>query len=264
MTLILGVLLIIGLAAYLLGMTIVRPLDRLTRGATKVAGGDLDIILPSHGRSEVGYMTEVFNDMVGRLRLFRDENTAINQKLRDRNDELRELSITDSLTGLYNRTHLPELLDRELARARRRQIPFSILMMDIDHFKKFNDTYGHLAGDEQLRLVSQIMKNLLRACDAGARYGGEEFLILLTDTGPEGALFFAEKLRARVEEVRSQREQAVTVSIGVASYPDDGDDVEGVIREADAALYRCKRGGRNQVALARADRQSRAKRASSS
>lgn len=265
MALICGVLLIIGLAAYLLGMTIVRPLDRLAQGAAKVAGGDLDIILPSHGRSEVGYMTEVFNDMVGRLRLFRDENTAINQKLRDRNDELRELSITDSLTGLYNRTHLPELLDREMARARRRQIPFSILMMDIDHFKRFNDTYGHLAGDEQLRLVARILKNLLRACDAGARYGGEEFLILLTETGPEGALFFAEKLRARVEEVRSQREQAVTVSIGVASYPDDGDDIEGIIREADAALYRCKRGGRNQVALARADRKSRpAKKAGSS
>jgi diguanylate cyclase (GGDEF)-like protein len=257
MALICAVLLIIGLAAYLLGMTIVRPLDRLTQGATKVAGGDLDIILPSHGRSEVGYMTEVFNDMVGRLRLFRDENTAINQKLRDRNDELRELSITDSLTGLYNRTHLPELLERELARARRRQLPFSILMMDIDHFKRFNDTYGHLAGDEQLRLVAQILRNLLRACDAGARYGGEEFLILLTETGPEGALFFAEKLRARVEEVRSQREQAVTVSIGVASFPDDGDDIEGVIREADAALYRCKRGGRNQVALARADRKAK-------
>jgi len=264
MTLIGAVLLIIGLAAYLLGMTIVRPLDRLTQGATKVAGGDLDIILPSHGRSEVGYMTEVFNDMVSRLRLFRDENTAINQKLRERNDELRTLSITDSLTGLYNRTHLPELLERELARARRRQIPFSILMMDIDHFKRFNDTYGHLAGDEQLRLVAQILKTLLRACDAGARYGGEEFLILLTETGPEGALFFAEKLRSRVAEVHSQREQAITVSIGVASYPDDGEDIEGVIREADAALYRCKRSGRNRVALARADRQSRSKQASSS
>ncbi len=252
------VLLIIGLAAYLLGMTIVRPLDRLIKGATKVAGGDLDIILPSYGRSEVGYMTEVFNDMVGRLRLFRDENAAINQKLRERNDELRELSITDSLTGLYNRAHLPELLDRELARARRRQIPFSILMMDIDHFKRFNDTYGHQAGDAQLRLVTQILKNLLRACDAGARYGGEEFLILLTETGPEGALFFAEKLRARVAKVCSQREQAVTISIGVASYPDDGEDIEGIIREADAALYRCKRGGRNQVALARAGRKSKA------
>ena len=254
MALICAVLLVIGLAAYLLGMTIVRPLDRLIKGATKVAGGDLDIILPSYGRSEVGYMTEVFNDMVGRLRLFRDENAAINQKLRERNDELRELSITDSLTGLYNRAHLPELLDRELARARRRQIPFSILMMDIDHFKRFNDTYGHQAGDAQLRLVTQILKNLLRACDAGARYGGEEFLILLTETGPEGALFFAERLRARVAEIRSQREQAVTISIGVASYPDDGEDIEGIIREADAALYRCKRGGRNKVALARAGR----------
>jgi diguanylate cyclase (GGDEF)-like protein len=122
---------------------------------------------------------------------------------------------------------------------------------------RFNDSYGHQAGDEQLRLVAQILKNLLRGCDVAARYGGEEFLIMLTETGPEGALFFAEKLRARVEEVRSQREQAVTISIGVASYPEDGEDMETVIREADAALYRCKRGGRNQVALARAARRSK-------
>jgi len=254
LTLISAVLLAIGLAAYLLGLTIVRPLGRLTQGAAKVAGGDLDVDLPIHGRSEVSYMTTVFNEMVARLRRFRDENVAINQELRERNDELRRLSITDSLTGLYNRTQLPELLDKELARSQRHQHSFSILMMDIDHFKRFNDTHGHQAGDDLLREFAGTLKSSLRSCDLAARYGGEEFLILLTETEPEGARTFAEKLRSSVEEIRSHGRTAVTVSIGIASFPDNGDDVESIIREADAALYDCKRQGRNRVAVAKSVR----------
>ena len=242
----------IGLAAYLLGLTIVSPLRRLTHGATKVARGDLDVNLPFHDRSEVGYMTEVFNGMVARLRKFRDENVAINQELHNKNAALRMLSITDSLTGLYNRTELPKLLEIELARAQQRQHSFSILMIDIDRFKRFNDTYGHQAGDDLLRCVAEVLKSLSRACDVAARYGGEEFLILLTETEPDEALRFAERLRVRVEQIRSQGKERVTISVGVASFPSNGDDVESIIRQADAALYRCKRRGRNQVALARA------------
>jgi diguanylate cyclase (GGDEF)-like protein len=250
LTLICSVLLAIGLAAYLLGLTIVSPLGRLTQGAGKVARGDLDVNLPIHGRGEVGYLTEVFNEMVARLRKFRDENTAINEELRERNKELRTLSITDSLTGLYNRTRLPELLAKELARSKRHQHPFSVLMVDIDHFKRFNDTHGHQAGDDLLRRFAEILKSSLRSCDFGARYGGEEFLIMLTETGPEGALGFAEKLRQSVEEFRLNGERAVTVSIGGASFPEHGGDVESIISQADTALYRCKREGRNRVALA--------------
>jgi diguanylate cyclase (GGDEF)-like protein len=250
LTLISAVLLAIGLAAYLLGLTIVTPLGRLTQGAGKVAGGDLDVNLPIHGHGEVGYLTEVFNEMVARLRKFRDENTAINEELRERNKELRTLSITDSLTGLYNRTRLPELLAKELARSRRHQHPFSLLMVDIDHFKRFNDSHGHQAGDEMLRRFAEILKSSIRSCDFGARYGGEEFLIMLTETGAEGALGFAEKLRRSVEEFRLNGERAVTVSIGAASFPDHGGDVDSIISQADAALYRCKREGRNRVALA--------------
>jgi len=248
------ILLAIGLAAYLLGLTIVRPLGRLTRGARKVAGGDLDVDLPVHGRSEVSYMTAVFNEMVARLRRFRDENVAINQELRERNDELRRLSITDSLTGLYNRTQLPESLSRELARSQRHGHSFSLLMIDIDHFKRFNDTHGHQAGDELLRNVAGVLRNSIRACDLAARYGGEEFLILLTETEPEGARTFAENLRGSVEGLRFHGETAVTISIGVASFPGNGDDVESIIRQADEALYDCKRQGRNRVAVARAVR----------
>jgi diguanylate cyclase (GGDEF)-like protein len=250
LTLIAGVLLAIGLAAYLLGLTIVRPLGRLTQGATRVAGGDLDVNLPIDGRSEVSYMTEVFNDMVARLRRFRDENAAINHQLLERNEELRRLSITDSLTGLYNRTQLPEVLARELARSQRHERRFSILMIDIDHFKRFNDAHGHQAGDELLRQFAEILKGSIRACDFAARFGGEEFLVLLTETDPEGAFRLAESLRGSAEALRPHGEARFTISIGVASYPQNGDDVESLIRQADDALYDSKRMGRNLVVAA--------------
>ena len=181
----------------------------------------------------------------------------MNQELREKNNDLRTLSITDSLTGLYNRTELPELLAKELARSQRHEHSFSIFMIDIDHFKRFNDTHGHQAGDHLLKRVAQILKGSLRACDVAARYGGEEFLILLTETGPKGALCLAKKLRGEVEQMRTRGGGAVTISIGLASFPENGDDVETIIRHADAALYRCKRAGRNQVALARAARKQR-------
>jgi diguanylate cyclase (GGDEF)-like protein len=254
LTMITALLLGIGLLAYLLGLTIVLPLGRLTHGAGKVAGGDLDVRLPVQGGSEVDYMTEVFNEMVGRLRKFHDENEAITEELRERNKELRTLSVTDSLTGLYNRTRLPELLSIELARSRRHQHPFALLMMDIDLFKRFNDTHGHQAGDELIRRVAAILKSSLRSCDLAARYGGEEFLILLTETDPAGAASFAEKLRGSVQEMRLKGEEGVTVSIGAACYPDHGDDIETLIRLADSALYHCKRNGRNQVAMAEGGR----------
>jgi diguanylate cyclase (GGDEF)-like protein len=250
LALIAGVLLAIGLAAYLLGLTIVRPLGRLTQGAARVAGGDLDVDLPIDGRSEVSYMTEVFNDMVARLRRFRDENAAINHQLLERNEELRRISITDSLTGLYNRTQLPEVLARELARSQRHERRFSILMIDIDHFKRFNDAHGHQAGDELLRQFAGILKGSIRACDFAARFGGEEFLVLLTETDPEGAFRLAESLRGSAEALRPHGEARFTISIGVASYPQNGDDVESLIRQADDALYDSKRMGRNQVVAA--------------
>ena len=250
-----SVCLSIGFAAYLLGLTIVSPLRRLSQGATTIAGGDLDVKLPLYGRSEVSYTTQVFNQMVARLRTLRGENTAINQALRERNEELKELSITDGLTGLYNRTYLPELLAKEQARSRRHKHPFSILMVDIDHFKRFNDAHGHQAGDDLLRSVAGLLRDFIRRCDVAVRYGGEEFLILLTETDSKGAVCFAEKLRSAIE---GMPRKTVTVSIGAASFPEHGDDMESIIREADAALYRCKRKGRNQVAAAGAVRKRKA------
>src|SRR5207248_2748658 len=158
----------VGLLAYVLGLLITRPLDRLTHGAARVAGGDLDVDLPVVGGGELGYVTEVFNDMVARLR--------------DSRRELERLSVTDDLTGLYNRRYVMEALGNEVRRARRLQHPFTLLMLDVDRFKEYNDAYGHLAGDAALARVAAVLKESTRDVDCAARYGGEEFVVLLPET----------------------------------------------------------------------------------
>jgi diguanylate cyclase (GGDEF)-like protein len=247
----------IGLAAYLLGMTIVRPLDRLTAGATGITEGKLDVHLPVYSRGELGAMTVAFNRMAMRLRQVLGELDDTNKALIKKNEELHELSITDSLTGLNNRKHMMETLESEGARAVRYNHPYSILMIDIDGFKTFNDTYGHLAGDEVLREVAATLKHSLRAGDYAARYGGEEFLILLPETGPEDAALSAERLRQRVEATFGVDEGSpeITVSVGVASFPDNGSGPEHVLVQADTAMYSAKRAGRNRVSLAKGKRE---------
>jgi len=248
-----AILLGIALAGYLLGLTFVIPLDRLTRGAAKVADGRLDVDLPVHSRGEVGYLTVVFNRMVARLRKARSELDATNQALVEKNRELHELSITDGLTGLHNRKHMNERVVAEISRAARHQHPLSILMMDIDLFKTFNDARGHQAGDEVLRGVARVLKETIRGTDYAARYGGEEFLLLLPHSTSETAMQTAERIRGRIEEARlgvNADGRGITVSVGVAAFPECGNDAESVIREADFALYKAKREGRNRVVLA--------------
>ena len=245
-----GLLFLIGLAAYLLGLTIVRPLDRLIGGAAKVAAGDLEVDLPITTHGELGYMTEVFNNMVTRLREGREQLATINETLRKKNLELHEISITDNLTGLYNRKHLMETLDKETSRCQRYKRPLAILMIDIDHFKRYNDTFGHLAGDGALKRMAKIFRDSVRAVDYSARYGGEEFLIILPETSKHEAAKAAERIRRCVEEdslAEGDKATATTVSIGVAIFPEHGDDIQTLIKNADAALYEAKEGGRNQV-----------------
>jgi diguanylate cyclase (GGDEF)-like protein len=232
-TLLLG----IGLVAYLLALSIVRPLDRLTAGAAKVAAGNLEVELPRAGRGELGVMTEIFNHMVARLRAS--------------HAELHELSITDSLTGLANRKHLMETLEAEIERCRRYRRPLAVAMIDIDHFKRFNDTFGHLAGDEVLRRLAAIFRASLRSADFAARYGGEEFLIVLPETDAATAAEIAERIRARVAAESAQREAVaprITVSAGIAAASGD-EDLEVLIHKADAALYRAKEAGRDRVEI---------------
>ncbi|HZE89857.1 MAG TPA: diguanylate cyclase, partial [Verrucomicrobiae bacterium] len=243
----------VGLAAALLGLILVRPLDRVIKGAGKVAAGDLEVDLPVAVGGEIGYLTVVFNRMVGRLRKAREEIEATNLALVEKNRELHEVSITDGLTGLNNRKHMNETVVSELKRAERHAQPVAILMMDIDKFKTYNDTRGHQGGDELLRRLAKLLKETLRATDYAARYGGEEFLVLLPLTACKDASETAEKIRRRMEEsnLGTYGDGSVaTISIGVATSPECGFDPEKVIREADMALYRAKRDGRNRVVTA--------------
>jgi diguanylate cyclase (GGDEF)-like protein len=235
-------LLVLGLLGYLLGLLIVRPLNRLTRGAAAVAAGNLEVDLPVIGGGEVGYLTEVFNNMVARLR--------------DSHRELERLSVTDGLTGLYNRRHLMDTLGNEVRRSLRLKHTFAVLMADVDLFKHYNDTNGHLAGDEVLRRLAAILRETCREVDTAARYGGEEFLVLLPETTARAAADVAERLRQRLAG-ETFSGGTITLSIGVAEFPEHGDTPEALIAAADVALYGAKHDGRDRVVRAAARRRSK-------
>jgi diguanylate cyclase (GGDEF)-like protein len=244
--LVVALLIGVGLIAYFLGLFIVRPLQRLATGAAKVAAGNLDVDLPVLSGGEVGYLTQVFNNMVVRLREGREALDAANETLRRKNEELERLSVTDGLTGLFNRRRLMEAVADEARRSQRLKHTFALLMVDVDHFKKYNDSFGHLAGDGVLSRVAALLREATREVDHVARYGGEEFLVMLPETGMPEALEIAERIRARIaDEVLPGRR--TTVSIGVAEFPLHGDSPEQVIAAADEALYEAKREGRNKV-----------------
>jgi diguanylate cyclase (GGDEF)-like protein len=229
------VLVVIGIVAYWLASLIARPLGRLTGAATKVAAGDLSVGLPADGGGEVGYLTQVFNTMI--------------ESLRKNREELERLSTTDILTGLGNRRHLMNLLPQEIERARRAGQPFSILMLDVDHFKEYNDEHGHQAGDEVLARVGTVLHGSIRPYDCAARYGGEEFLVVLSGVSLDDARECAERIRKKVQGERFDG-RTVTVSIGVAEYPTHGESENAIIAQADAALFRAKRAGRDRVVCA--------------
>lgn len=164
----------------------------------------------------------------------------------------RELSVKDELTGLYNRRHFQTVLQIEWKRAVRFHRSLSLLMIDADHFKKLNDTYGHPQGDKILRELSALLKRNIREIDTLARFGGEEFIVLLPDTDKKGAISVGEKLRRIVEAHRfmegaGQTNIPVSISVGVSSYPDDVRELDDLIDHADIALYDAKDAGRNRV-----------------
>jgi len=163
----------------------------------------------------------------------------------------RRMSILDPLTGIYNRRFLEEVLERQIAIAERYEQPLSIIMIDIDHFKAFNDSHGHTFGDDALKLVSKIILMTVRESDTVSRYGGEEFIVVLPNTEPHYACLLAEKLRAAVEQCtitdRSGVSEGVTISLGVSSYPFMANSMKALIDSADNALYQSKLNGRNMV-----------------
>jgi diguanylate cyclase (GGDEF)-like protein len=164
--------------------------------------------------------------------------------------QVQELAITDSLTGIFTRKHYLERLAEEIDYSRQFNYPFSLLMLDIDHFKGINDHYGHLVGDAVLRFVAKLIKDNLRQVDLLCRYGGEEFSIILTNTDKDGAKLAAERIRQSVENspVKVYDEDLkVTISIGVTTFPGDARNSQKLIETADKALYKAKQNGRNQV-----------------
>lgn len=169
--------------------------------------------------------------------------------------QLNEQAIRDPLTGLHNRRYLDSIVPHELARCGRDLAPLSVMMMDIDHFKHVNDTYGHQGGDEVLRQLAKLLIDNVRASDVACRYGGEEFFLLLPNMPVNFALVRAEQWRAAFAATTTVFGEAhiqATVSIGIACYPNDGVTSDELIRSADLALYRAKAEGRNRVVLATA------------
>jgi len=189
-------------------------------------------------------------------RILEEEVRRRTEELRAANAELLRLAWQDALTGLKNRRAFEDAYGRELSRAMRHHTPLSVLFIDVDHFKSFNDTHGHPAGDRLLRHIADLFSTgsaaAGRATDIAARYGGEEFVILLPDTPKQGALIRAERVRAIIEGTQfngaeTQPLGRITISIGVATYPDDARDDTELLLKADNALLLAKAAGRNRV-----------------
>lgn len=245
--------LLVGVVAYWMGRSIVRPLNSLIAAADGIARGDLNVRLHDEAAGEIGHLTRVFNLMTDRLRHSRAEVLAANQALQSQNERLESLSVTDSLTGLYNRKKLDDILTEQFARFQRNHKPYAVLMLDLDHFKSINDNYGHVVGDRVLVSVAVILKQSIRSIDYAARYGGEEFVLVLVETALEAALDIAERIRFAVENARLDAGNeviSITVSLGVAHSRDEDGGPEAALARADHKLYQAKREGRNRVQCA--------------
>ena len=181
------------------------------------------------------------------------DESLLQERLHQTSQRLEELSVRDGLTGLYNRRHLEDCLSTEFVRVHRHGGTLSFLLLDIDHFKRLNDTYGHQAGDEALIHLANVIREVLRGDDMCGRYGGEEFALLLPNTDLDGAVKVGERLRAQLAAAPCQYKDLslpFTISIGAATWRDgeqQANDPETLTKHADLALYRAKESGRDQV-----------------
>jgi len=232
----------------------------------------LDARMPGGGKTdEIGVLARVFNEMAGELQdhtrdlegrvtqrteqleQAKDNLEVANRELEDAVTKLEHMARTDGLTGLLNHRAFQKSLEAEIRRAERTGSPVTLIMLDVDHFKLYNDSHGHPAGDKVLVTLARLLEENLRTSDIVARYGGEEFSVILVDTTAEQARDVAEKLRATVAshvfELPDGGEKAVrvTISLGLASCPLDARMATGLISMADQALYLAKEAGRNLV-----------------
>jgi diguanylate cyclase (GGDEF)-like protein len=268
-----------GALALIASLTMVlllqSQLRRFSVVIQRLASGDWNARVAYPARDEFGYLARAFNQMAHQLQqafeaqeqqreelLAQNEElervhaqlqqahqslATLNAELLEANRALAQAAVTDGLTGLKNHRAFQESLHSAAQMAERLQQPLSLVMFDIDHFKQFNDTYGHPAGDELLRQVAQVLRESARAYDVAARYGGEEFALLLPNTALEQAVQVAERLRQQIRAIENPH-APVSASFGVATYR-RGTPPATLVYEADAALYRAKRGGRDRVCV---------------
>lgn len=251
-------LFIAGALFFGLNRVVIRPVAVLERTVQRMGEGHLTARVPPLPGREMRELSEIVNRMASALQAEREnlEHTVADRtrELSEANARLERLAVTDGLTGLFNHRRFQEALHSELLRCERHKRPLGVLMLDVDFFKKVNDSMGHPAGDELLRRLAEVLGKDLRQTDLISRYGGEEFAVLLPETTKAEALQVADRMREAVEQkvnVEKVWTQHITVSIGVATFPEDGKTAEAVLEAADQALYVAKRQGRNRVVGAR-------------
>ena len=259
-----AIVVVLCAGAFAMALSISRPIRALAGAAERISDGERDVLIPAiDTQDEVGMLARALESMVDRLsenhreiKRSHQEVEAANRDLMTEKGELQranaileKLSITDGLTKLHNHRFFQDQLVREAKRADRTGKPLTLVLIDIDHFKCWNDRLGHASGDEILRKLAACLNETIRETDLLARYGGEEFVLLLSNTDLEGARALAEKARQRVSETRffmnpPSEDEAVTISAGVAAYSGDR---KAFFVAADEALYRAKNGGRDCV-----------------
>jgi diguanylate cyclase (GGDEF)-like protein len=213
---------------------VVKPIEDLSAAASRIAAGDLTARAPVGGDHEIAQLGGAFNRMASALAAS--------------HAELAERARTDDLTGMPNFRAFRERIDEEILRADRYPELFGVLVLDLDRFKKYNDSFGHLAGNEALRRVAAVLRETVRGVDFAARYGGEEFAVIVPQVEPDALLAIAERIRAGVESLPAlPGTSSITISIGAALFPADGATPEELFQAADVRLYQAKEEGRNQV-----------------
>jgi diguanylate cyclase (GGDEF)-like protein len=203
---------------------------------------------------ELGKLNLTYEQLTVELKQAKEKAEKFAHELKDANEKLREMAFRDGLTGLYNHRYFQDLMDNELSRSQRYKKPFSLMILDLDHFKKINDEYGHPVGDIVLKDVSKAIENTIRDSDFAARYGGEEFAVVLPETELRGAAILAERLRKAIEQLEIDTNGCrvdVTVSVGVTCYHPSTAKIEKseIFTQADNALYKSKNKGRNMISI---------------
>jgi diguanylate cyclase (GGDEF)-like protein len=247
--LVLGLTLLVGIVGYWMGRSIVTPVNSLTRVADRVASGDLTPTPHDDTKDEIGRLTRAFGVMTQRLRTSQAELEAANETLRRQNEALETLATTDSLTGLYNRKKLDEMIAEHFARFERDHMPFALLMIAVDNLNAINADYGLPSGDDVLIKIAAMLKLAVREGDQVARFGGERFVAILADVPFDFAMDLADYIRTLIEapDIVDNHAILTSVSIGVAQSRDGDTDPDSILFRADHALHEAQRIGGNRV-----------------